>query len=541
MMKTRFLLVLCISLLLAACAFSGEAHIEEDRVDIAAVFATFTPTVTDTPTATFTPTDVPTATNTPTDVPTATATATETPTLAPTATITPTVALPTVTPTPTPTATVAQGVAVPANFTATVQGPNSVLLSWGEVAQATAYRIERSTDGVNFVWLTTRGVGILSHDDTTVAAGATYYYRLRAINSTLGNSNWTPVVSVTTPVGGATATPTPPTSPLACNYTIPASASAFDGSGIPPGATVCMPAGTRGKIEIANLNGTASNPILLVPDGGVVTVQVPGDASQLFRISDASFVKMDGSAAGSQCGTYIANGMPQPYATQQCGFRVIGGANGIMAYKNVTNLEFKSIEVANSHPDATFAAGFMVRDSNGGTFTDLLIHNTYVHDTGNECVYISYAVSQQISPFINARVKNNYFQRCGWDGTDFKQTAGGEFAYNIIETAGIPDSDPASDGEGKGLGIIYSSNIWVHHNRIGGVPHECIKTLQSGTGANGKGIVIEYNELYNCGDEHVRDLFTSADTIVRWNKLWTPGTGIDVRGTGAVHDNIWMN
>ncbi|MEY4565781.1 MAG: hypothetical protein RLY14_751, partial [Planctomycetota bacterium] len=56
--------------------------------------------------------------------------------------------------------------------------PGSITVNWTDIANETGYRIERSTDGTNFVSLATVGANILSYIDTTVASATEYYYRV---------------------------------------------------------------------------------------------------------------------------------------------------------------------------------------------------------------------------------------------------------------------------------------------------------------------------------------------------------------------------
>lgn len=67
------------------------------------------------------------------------------------------------------------------------------------------FKIERSTDGVNFVQLVTTGAGVVSYTDAGLVANSLYYYRVRSYN-VAGNSGYTAVASART-----TGSPNPPT------------------------------------------------------------------------------------------------------------------------------------------------------------------------------------------------------------------------------------------------------------------------------------------------------------------------------------------
>lgn len=86
----------------------------------------------------------------------------------------------------------------PSNLTATLTANQTVALAWSDVANETGFQIERSTDNTNFTPLATIATGTLAYTDTTVIAGATYYYRLRATGLS-GNSLFSTPASVTLP------------------------------------------------------------------------------------------------------------------------------------------------------------------------------------------------------------------------------------------------------------------------------------------------------------------------------------------------------
>lgn len=92
----------------------------------------------------------------------------------------------------------------PTNLTATVSAIQGlqVQLSWTDNSNnENAFKIERSTDGVNFTQLAVSSVNSTSYTDTMVVSGTTYYYRVRATNP-IGDSSPAsvgPVTPVLTP------------------------------------------------------------------------------------------------------------------------------------------------------------------------------------------------------------------------------------------------------------------------------------------------------------------------------------------------------
>jgi hypothetical protein len=80
------------------------------------------------------------------------------------------------------------------------------VVSWRSLSDATGYKVYRSTDGTSYGFLgTVSGAGNIntySYTDTTVTAGATYYYKVSAVNGNPGEGPQSPAVSDTIPTTG---------------------------------------------------------------------------------------------------------------------------------------------------------------------------------------------------------------------------------------------------------------------------------------------------------------------------------------------------
>jgi hypothetical protein len=77
----------------------------------------------------------------------------------------------------------------PSNLAAAVNGTAQVNLTWTGGANATAVKIERSLDQNNWTLLDTVVANTVSYLDNTVAAGTTYFYRVRSTNSVGDSAN----------------------------------------------------------------------------------------------------------------------------------------------------------------------------------------------------------------------------------------------------------------------------------------------------------------------------------------------------------------
>ena len=139
-------------------------------------------------------------------------TATPSATATPTSTSTPTSpAQPTRTPTPTATGS-AGSVPTTPNLTAAAT-TGGILLSWDAVAHAVRYELWTWWDaGVGWQAIGGNNLTGTSYTHADVAAGATYYYSIRALNASGETSAWLepyPFATAPAPAGAGTPTPTP--------------------------------------------------------------------------------------------------------------------------------------------------------------------------------------------------------------------------------------------------------------------------------------------------------------------------------------------
>jgi fibronectin type 3 domain-containing protein len=72
----------------------------------------------------------------------------------------------------------------PSNLTATSPTKKKIHLSWSDTANnESGYKIERSTDGVNYSQITTVSANIVTYSNSGLTSGTTYHYRVRAYNA----------------------------------------------------------------------------------------------------------------------------------------------------------------------------------------------------------------------------------------------------------------------------------------------------------------------------------------------------------------------
>ena len=88
------------------------------------------------------------------------------------------------------TVTIANVPSAPTALTATAASGPRVNLAWADASSnESGFKIERSTDGVTFTQIGTVTAEVIAYADTTVVAGVTYRYRVRAFNA-VGDSSY---------------------------------------------------------------------------------------------------------------------------------------------------------------------------------------------------------------------------------------------------------------------------------------------------------------------------------------------------------------
>ncbi|HEY4491896.1 MAG TPA: fibronectin type III domain-containing protein, partial [Acidobacteriota bacterium] len=87
----------------------------------------------------------------------------------------------------------------PANLNAIAVSSQQIDLTWDDLSSnEEGFKIERSTDGAGFSQIATVAANTTSYSDSGLAAGSTYFYRVRAYNSG-GNSPYSNTDSAATP------------------------------------------------------------------------------------------------------------------------------------------------------------------------------------------------------------------------------------------------------------------------------------------------------------------------------------------------------
>lgn len=185
---------------------------------------------------------------------------------------------------------------------------------------------------------------------------------------------------------------------------------------IKPGCTICLKAGKYYHIRIDNLHGTAAQPIIIRPEGGIVLI----DTNCIYGIR----------FGGKSSNLKLTGRTPlDPYALKI----LESDGVGISIDDLSTDIEVEGVEIANTRlagimaktdPDCSLRA---VRDS--FALYNLKIHDNYLHDIGFEGMYIgsSFYSGKELNcngkdtivmPHLiyGAEIYNNIVERTGYDG-----------------------------------------------------------------------------------------------------------------------------
>lgn len=306
-----------------------------------------------------------------------------------------------------------------------------------------------------------------------------------------GISNLAEFQAGTNPMESA---PPPPANPYPVfHHTITAGQGTFDGSAVLPGQVIGIQAGVRGRLALVNIRGTAEQPIIIVNQGGLVSLS-SGAADEAIRIGGSQHFKLLGNGDPA-----IRYGIEVTKATGTC--------------VQITDLS-TDFEVAWLHLHDAGYAGIMSKtdpradlSANRGVFTqkNVSFHDNYVHDVGGEGFYLgssfytgTTATAAALFPhdIIGMRVYNNRTERTGREGIQLGCVIQDNEVYNnVVLQAGRQNLDDQNSGVQFGPGTTGK----FYNNVIIGAPQNGFSLI--GLGNN----TVFNNVIANVG---VQGIFT---------------------------------
>jgi hypothetical protein len=260
----------------------------------------------------------------------------------------------------------------------------------------------------------------------------------------------------------------------------------FDGTGIPPGTTIYLPAGTRGPLLIKNLKGTATKPITIINQGGKAVITVPKTNSYALKTQSCKYFKILGNGV-----TGIKYGIE------------VSGGNISVSFDDLSS-DFV-VEYLDVH-DSGFA-GIMAKTdptsdpkTQRGNFTlnNPVIKYNYVHNTGGEGVYLGNSFyNSGVNGFlphdvVNAIVANNITDRTGCEGIQVGAGIKGTQIYGNKVTS--PGQSPFASGQSNGIQVGEGTGGKCYNNFVKDAPGNGIIVLGLGNNLVYNNIIVNSGE-----------------------------------------------
>lgn len=260
-----------------------------------------------------------------------------------------------------------------------------------------------------------------------------------------------------------------------------------DGTKIPAGAIIYIPAGERGALLFKNLKGTAAAPILILNQGGRVSFTTETTASYAFKTQNCQYFKV------------LGNGV----STIKYGFDVNGGNIGMTMDDLSSDFEISNVEVRNSG-----FAGIMAKTDPScdpatwrGHFTmrNVIIHDNYVHKTGGEGLYIGNSFYEDgvstscgtVLPhdIVYTRVYKNLVDSTGSEGIQVGSAISNCMIYsNIVKNPGI---SPFSAYQDNGIQIGEGTGGNCYNNLVKNAPGNGIIVLGLGNNLIFNNLIVD--------------------------------------------------
>lgn len=252
---------------------------------------------------------------------------------------------------------------------------------------------------------------------------------------------------------------------------------------IQPGDTIYLTPGNRSLLILRNFHGTVDQPIIITNKSGIAEI----NSSHYFGISirQSSYIRLTGTGDKNEnYGIKISN---------------IRGS-GLSVGDYTTNFELDHIEiynplyagiVAKTEPDCDFDRASFIQ-------VNTVIHDCYIHNSGNEGMYIGSSFyngqtlncngSQKVvlPPLLkNVSIYNNRVEYSGWDGIQVSSAVNVSIKNNTIlydsqakvdwqmtgiilgeGSTGVIANNFIKDGEGTGIFTNGLGDIRIYNNII---------------------------------------------------------------------------
>lgn len=286
-----------------------------------------------------------------------------------------------------------------------------------------------------------------------------------------------------------------PTSCADCDYIVRASDKVIDNEwiGLPPGSTIGIKGGGREPLIFRNFHGTADKPYIFINCDGFVKIsgELPG-----IKLHNSSFIRLTGTGSTDDYGIVVAGTRPF----------------GVVAELGTTDFEIDHLEIKGIK-----SAGIAARtrpvcngSTNRGTFVqrNTIIHHNYIHDVGDEALYIGGSHWDSNFPTISecsgkvllepelegVRIYNNLIENTGRDGIQ---------VGSAIKDCEIYNNKVVNYGQQNIT--VHQSGIQINPGTVGKIYNNMIK---GGTGRaifiNGFDNVVYNNLILDCTKDAIQ-------------------------------------
>jgi hypothetical protein len=310
-----------------------------------------------------------------------------------------------------------------------------------------------------------------------------------------------------------------------------------------PGDVICLEAGERSPLDLVDLSGTVSDPIVVRNHGGVVDIVAPGAYAGI-EIRDSSGLRITGTGVERRCGARFSE------SEQACGIRISQSGNGLTGKVRTERLVVDHVEVGHV---SSSGMGVHDKDVHRSEWVqrDIAFRDVYLHDIGTEGHYhgaSKYTDGDRVL-LDGVEISRNLVVRTGRDGIqvgsapwncvirgnvvrDAGLNGESSHAFGIIVNRGSAcdiESNVVTDSAGDG---IYDQGL--HGQRI-------VNNVVVRSGRAQSGAAINVREGNQSASNPQTPDFPRSTSIWHNTVVGATGDGIRLRNTAGTDNRVEEN
>ncbi len=322
--------------------------------------------------------------------------------------------------------------------------------------------------------------------------------------------------------------PSPNQASASCDHVIPSDVEEADGasnfSDVAPGDTVCIPAGTRGPLELRDFHGADGRTITFINGGGTVTIRGDDGDYAGIEIEDSDHIRVTGAGVDQRCGAGVAAG------AQRCGIRILGAARSVTGKVRTERLRVDHVEMGDTTQSAV-----SIKDNSMGRDEwierDIALDHNFIHDVHDEGVYIGssdYATGEY-HVLHGVHIAHNLVVGTGRDGLQVgSATRDCTIHHNVIRNTGRNDESSHRAGVMNNKGSVCD----IYSNSIADTAGWGIYVQGNGGNEIYNNLVVRAGRAVEAGDDDgdgisINDGSNVDNSIYVWNN-----TVVSARGNG---------